>query len=93
MSASVKKAPSGEWLGYPKLGLEDIEHESFKVAKQFAESMVQNRKGRVYLLMDHNMYQKFLGAVRKKYGDISASNVEKAASQALKTWIEEVESK
>jgi len=92
MSTKARKAPSGEWLGYPKLSLKDIEHESFKVAKQFAESMVRNRKGRVYLLMDNDMYQKFLDAVRKRYGDISASNVEKAASQALKTWIEEVES-
>lgn len=93
MSAKVRKAPSGEWLGYPTLNLEDIEHESFKVAKQFAEFMVKNRKGRVFLLMDNNLYQKFLDAVRKKYGDISASNVEKAALDAVKIWIEDVESK
>ena len=91
MSAKTRKTPSGEWLGYPRLSLEDIEHESFKVAKQFAESMVRNRKGRVYLLMDSDFYQRFLGAVRKRYGDISALNVEKAASEALNAWIEEKE--
>jgi hypothetical protein len=93
MSAKVRKAPSGEWLGYPTLKLEDIEHESFKVAKKFADSMVQNRKGRVYLIMDNDLYQRFLEALRKKFGDISASNVEKAALEAVKTWIEGVESK
>jgi len=93
MSAKVRKAPSGEWLGYPRLSLEDIEHESFKIAKQFAQSLVQNRKGRVYLIMDTDFYQRFLDAVRKKFRDISASNVEKAALEAVKTWIERVESK
>jgi len=93
MSAKVRKAPSGEWLGYPRLSLEEIEHESFKVAKQFAHFMVQNRKGRVYLLMDNELYQKFLETVRRKFGDVSASNVEKAALEAVKTWIEGVESK
>jgi len=92
MSAKVRKAPSGEWLGYPTLNVGDIEHETFKVAKKFAQFMVQNRKGRVYLLMDNGLYQKFLCAVRKKFGDMSASNVEKAALEAVKTWIEGVES-
>jgi len=93
MSANVRKAPSGEWLGYPTLSLEDIEHESFKVAKHFAEFLVKNRRGRVYLVMDNDLYQRFLDVVRKKFGDISASNVERAASDAVKTWIEEAESK
>jgi len=93
MSAKVRKAPSGEWLGYPTLSLEDIEHESFKVAKQFAEFLVKNRKGRVYLLLDNDLYQRFLGVVRKKFGDISASNIEKAALDAVRTWIEEAKSK
>lgn len=93
MSTEVRKAPSGEWLGYPTLSLEDIEHEAFKVAKHFAQSLVENRKGRVYLLMDSDLYQKFLSAVKKKFGDISASNVEKAALDAVKVWVEEVKSK
>jgi len=93
MSANVRKAPSGEWLGYPTLGLEDIEHESFKVAKHFAEFLVKNRRGRVYLVMDNALYQRFLAVVRKKFGDISASNVEKAALDAVRTWIEEVASR
>jgi len=93
LSANVRKAPSGEWLGYPTLGLQDIEHESFKVAKHFAEFLVKNRMGRVSLLMDNDLYRRFLSAVREKFGDISASNVEEAALDAVRTWIEKVESK
>ncbi len=93
MALDVRKAPKGEWLGYPTLRLEDIEHESFKVAKQFAEFLVKNRRGRVYLLMDNDLYQRFLAVVRKESGDISASNVEKAALDAVRIWIEKVESK
>jgi len=93
VSTKYRKAPSGEWLGYPTLSSDDIEHETFKLAKHFAQSLVQNRKGRVYLLMDNDFYQKFLGAVKKKFGDISASNVEKAALEALKAWVEEAEAK
>jgi len=93
VSAKYRKAPSGEWLGYPTLSLDDIEHETFKIAKHLTQSLVQNRKGRVYLLMDNDFYRKFLGAVMKKFGDISASNVEKAALEAVKAWVKEAESK
>jgi len=93
VSAKYRKAPSGEWLGYPTLRLDDIEHETFKLAKHFAQSLVQNRKGRVYLLMDNDFYQKFLAAVKKKFGNISASNIEKAALEAVKAWVKEAGSK
>lgn len=86
-----RKQPSGEWLGFPELKMEDIQHEAFKFTKYIAQSLVDNRKGRVYLLMEHNFYQRFLTAVRKKFGNVSASNVEKAALEAVKAWVEEVE--
>ena len=85
-----RRQPSGEWLGYPELKLEDIEHESFKFTKYVSQAMVDNRKGRVYILMEHDFYQRFLKAVRKKFGNISHVNVEKAALEAVKTWIEAV---
>jgi len=91
VAEKYRRAPSGEWLGYPVLSLEDIEHESFKFTKYIAQSLVENRKGRVYLLMDHDFYQRFLDAVRKKFGDISASNVEKAALEAVRAWVEGVQ--
>lgn len=93
MSAAPKyrKQPAGEWLGFPELKLEDIEHEAFKFTKLVSQAMVDNRKGRVYLLMDHGFYDRFLQAVRKKFGSISYSSVEKAALEAVKTWVEGVE--
>ena len=91
MAEKYRRAPSGEWLGYPVLSPEDIEHESFKFTKYVAQSLVENRKGRVYLLMDHDFYQRFLDAVRKKFGNISASSVEKAALEAVRAWVEEVQ--
>jgi len=54
---------------------------------------VENRKGRVYLLMDSDLYKRFLDAVRKRYGSISTADVEKAALEAVGAWVEEVESK
>lgn len=71
--------------------MDDIKHESFKFTKYAATSLVNNRKGRVHLLMEHDLYQQFLDAVRKKFGDISHVNVEKAVLEAVKAWIEGVE--
>jgi len=88
-----RKAPKGEWLGYPVLRPEDIEHESFAFTRFVAQSLVENRKGRVYLLMDSDLYKRFLEAVRKSFGSISTSNVEKAALEAVSAWTEKVESK
>jgi len=88
-----RKAPKGEWLGYPVLRSEDIEHESFTFTRFIAQSLVENRKGRVYLLMDSDLYKRFLEAVRKRFGSISTADVEKAAVEAVGAWIEEVESK
>jgi hypothetical protein len=86
-----RKAPDGEWLGFPELRIEDIQHESFQETKHIAQSLVDNRKGRIHMLMEHDSYQRFLNAVRKKYGNTSAFSVEKAAEEALKAWTEGVE--
>jgi len=93
MSAAPKyrRQPSGEWLGFPELKLEDIEHESFKWTKNVSQALVDNRKGRVYLLMEHDLYNRFLRAVRKKLGNISHVNVEKATLEAVRAWVEGVE--
>jgi len=93
MSAAPKyrKQPSGEWLGFPDLELEDIEHESFKFTQNVSQALVDNRKGRVYLLMEQDFYGRFLQAVKKKFGNISHTNVDKAALEAVKAWVEGVE--
>ena len=86
-----RKQPSGEWLGFPDLKLEDIEHESFKFAKYASQALVENRKGRVYLVMEHDFYSRFLQAVKKKFGNVSHVNVNKAALEAVGAWVEGVE--
>jgi len=93
MSAAPKyrRQPSGEWLGFPDLKIEDIEHESFKFTKYVSQALVDNRKGRVYLLMEQDFYNRFLQAVRKKFGNISVPSVEKATMEAVKAWVEGVE--
>ena len=78
-------------MGFPDLKLDDIEHESFKFTKHVSQALVDNRKGRVYLLMEQDFYSRFLLAVRKKFGSISHVNVDKAALEAVKAWVEEVE--
>lgn len=88
--AKFRKAPGSEWLGYPELKLDDIDHEFFKHSRFLAQSLVDNRKGRVYLVMDHEFYQDFLSAVRKKFGNMNASSVDKAALDAVMAWVEEV---
>jgi len=86
-----RKQPSGEWLGFPDLKLDDIEHESFKFTKYISQALVDSRKGRVYILMEHEFYGRFLKAVRKKFGSMSHVNVEKAALEAVRAWVEGAE--
>ncbi len=83
-----RKAPDSEWLGFPDLRLEDITHESFRENKHIAQALVDNRKGRIHLLIEHDAYQRFLNAVSKKFGSVSAINVEKAAIDAVNAWTE-----
>ena len=92
MSApKYRKQPSGEWLGFPDFKLEDIEHESFKFTKFVSQALVDNRKGRVYVLMEQGFYNRYLQAVKKKFGNISHVNVDKAALEAIMAWVEGVE--
>ena len=88
--AKFREAPGSEWLAYPHLKVEDIEHDFFKHSTFLAQSLVDNRKGRVILVMDHDLYQDFLSAVRKKFGNMNASSVNKAALDAVKAWTEGV---
>ena len=80
-----------EWLGYPKLKKEDIEKLSpyfTRFQKHEAEEFVRIRMGRVVVLFDHEFYQEFLDAVRKRYGDIAHHHVNGAALEAIKEWVQ-----
>ncbi|MFX1319846.1 MAG: hypothetical protein ACFE9D_07955 [Promethearchaeota archaeon] len=84
-----KKAPDGQWPGYPTLRLNDIETLTIRQNQYVAESMVNNRKGRVVVLMDHNEYQEFLEKVQHNKGDISARHVNAAALEAIRAWMKQ----
>jgi hypothetical protein len=83
-----RKAPDGEWPGYPYLKLEDIETKSIRHNRYIAESLVRNRMGRVVLQLEGELYQAFLAKVRERKGDISASNVNEAVLEAVKEWMQ-----
>lgn len=82
-----KKAPNGQWPGYPHLRLEDIETLAIQQNRYVAKALVNNRKGRVVLLMDQEVYQKFLKTVKERKGDISAQHVNESVIEAVQTWM------
>lgn len=86
--AKFRKHPDGEWPGFPGLKLEDISHEYFRLNKWTAISMVDNLKARIVIKLDKDEVREFLAAVAKKKGDASSKNVELAAQEALKAWME-----
>jgi hypothetical protein len=83
-----RKAPDGQWPGFPHLRPEDVETETIRQNRYVTESLANNRKGRVVLLMEKEFFQKFLDAVSKRKGDISARHINEAAVEAVKDWIE-----
>lgn len=85
--ARYRKAPNGQWPGFPSLRLQDIEAESVRENRYIAESLVNNRKGRVVALMDQDLYQQLLATVRQRMGDASALHVNEAVLDAVKDWI------
>ncbi|MFX1510000.1 MAG: hypothetical protein ACFFBR_06810 [Promethearchaeota archaeon] len=82
-----KKAPDGQWPGYPNLQLSDIETLTIRQNKHVAETLVNNRKGRVVVLMDQELYKEFLEKVREKKGDIRARHVNDAVVEAVQAWM------
>ena len=87
-----KKASDGQWPGYPTLRLNDIETLSIQQNQYVAESMVNNRKGRIVVLMDHGEYQDFLEKVQHDKGSINARNVNAAALEAIRNWMKQKKS-
>ncbi len=85
--AKYRKHPSGEWPFYPTLKDGDIEAEYWTSKKMIHQSFINDRKGRVVILMDADKYQEFLDAVRRRKGNIWASSVNAAAQEAIDEWI------
>ncbi len=86
--AKFRKHPDGEWPGFPGLKLEDIKQEYFQLNTLMALSIVESLKARIVVKLDKDEIRDFMAAVAKKKGDNSALNVEEAAREALKAWME-----
>ncbi len=82
-----KKAPDGQWPGYPNLRLSDIETLTIRQNKHVAEALVNNRKGHVVVLMEQELYKEFLEKVREKKGDNRARHVNDAVVEAVQAWM------
>lgn len=82
-----KKASDGQWPGYPHLRINDIETLTIRQNQYVAKAMVNNRKGRVVLLMEEELYNDFLTKVQERKGDKSASHVNAAVLEAVQDWM------
>jgi len=83
-----RKHPSGEWPFYPRLKEGDIQHEYWTSKKMVHQAFINDRKGRIVLLMDGPRYDAFLDAVRKRKGNIWAGSVDAAVQEAIGEWVE-----
>ena len=85
-------APGSEFIRYPVLELEDVEYDYFREESKFLGiSLVENKKGRIVVRWEYQFYKRFLEAVEKVYGDISASHVEEALRKVAEEWVKKVE--
>lgn len=87
MSKRYKKTSDGQWPGYPYLREKDIETLTIRQNPYATKALVNNRKGRIVVLMDHEKYQTFLRIVRERKGDISAHSVNDAVTEAVEEWM------
>ncbi|MGV9170590.1 MAG: hypothetical protein ACOC38_11700 [Promethearchaeia archaeon] len=85
--AKYRDHPSGEWPFYPRLDKDDVEHEYWRSKKMAHQAFVDDRKGRVVVLMKGEKYDTFLETVRERKGDIWASSVHEAVHDAIDEWI------
>ncbi|MFW9983999.1 MAG: hypothetical protein ACFFCB_04640 [Candidatus Odinarchaeota archaeon] len=82
-----KKASDGQWPGYPHLRINDIETLTIRQNQYVSKAMVNNRKGHIVLLMNHELYNDFLTKVQERKGNSSAHNVNAAVLEAVQDWI------
>ncbi|TXT57470.1 MAG: hypothetical protein BAJATHORv1_10172 [Candidatus Thorarchaeota archaeon] len=85
--AKYRDHPSGEWPFYPRLKEGDIEHEYWTSKKMAHQAFINDRKGRVVVLMDGEKYDKFLAKVKERKGNIWASSVDDAIHEAIDEWL------
>jgi hypothetical protein len=84
---SYRAHPTGAWPFYPRLKEGDIQHEYWNTKKMIHQSFIDDRKGRVVVLMDGDKYDEFLDKVKEKKGNFWATSVDSAMHEAVDDWI------
>jgi len=85
--AKFRKHPTGQWPFYPRLKEGDIEHEYWNTKKMIHQSFINDRKGRIVVLMDGEEYDDFLEVIQERKGNIWASSVDSAVHEAISDWM------
>lgn len=84
---SYRKHPTGEWPFYPRLKEGDIQHEYWNTKKMIHQAFIDDRKGRVVVLMDGDKYDDFLDLIKARKGNIWATTVDAVMHEAVNDWM------
>lgn len=79
-----------EWLGKPRISEEDIRKVQPSLAKFFpvlTRYFVDDQKMRVTVVLPHEKADEFREAVKKAFGYVGPTSINRAASEALDEWI------
>ncbi|MDF1539742.1 MAG: hypothetical protein P1Q69_12650 [Candidatus Thorarchaeota archaeon] len=85
--AKFRKHPTGAWPFYPSLKEGDIEHEYWNTKKMIHSSFINDRKGRIVVLMENEKYESFLEKVKKRKGNFWANTIDAVMVEALNDWM------
>jgi hypothetical protein len=85
--AKFRKHPTGEWPFYPRLKEGSIEHEYWTSKKMYHQAFIDDRKGRVVVLMDGNRYDEFLDKVKERKGNFWTVSIDSSLQEAIDDWM------
>lgn len=75
-----------EWLGIPRRSEPDI-GPFYQPYRNLVKTMADIPKPRLQVALPYELFGQFKEAIKKRYGDFSAFNVEKATLEAVETWV------
>ena len=85
--AKFRKHPTGEWPFYPRLKEGDIDHEYWTSKKMYHQAFLNDRKGRIVVLIDGDRYDKFLDKVKERKGNMWAATIDLVLHEAIDDWM------
>jgi hypothetical protein len=89
--AKYRDHPTGEWPFYPTLEEGDIEHEYWTTKKMIHQAFINDRKGRIVVLMHYPKYKAFLDEIKKRKGNMWSVTIEEVMQEAIDLWMEQEE--